>query len=208
MELLQKITSVLAESDANDVILFGSQAVSVYMQRALASKDIDLIVPGITISVLEKLCDKLTQIRGKRPAYDYLVGEYLGRRYPIGHIYLKHESGFPFVVEFFQNFLGYESSRLTPFLTIKEKWGLWLQVPSPEAIIGIRLAFRPPERISPFNASRLNRFIRTVRTVDWSEVNAFIDTFGLRTIITENLAELSSKQISITGSSRINLMIL
>jgi len=203
MDLLQKITPVLAESDANDVILFGSQAVSVYMQRALASKDIDLIVPGITISVLGKLCDKLTQMGGERPTYDYLVGEYLGRRYPIGHIYLKHESGFPFVVEFFQNFLGYESSRLTPFLTIKEKWGLWLQVPSPEAIIGTRLAFRPPERISPFNASRLNRFIRTVRTVDWSEVNAFIDTFGLRTIIAENLAELSSKQISITGSSRM-----
>lgn len=203
IDLLQKITPVLAESDANDVIVFGSQAVSLYMQRALASKDIDLIVPGITISILEKLCDKLTQTGGKRPTYDYLVSEYLGRRYPIGHIYLKHESGFPFVVEFFQNFLGYDSSRLTPFLTIKEKWGLWLQVPSPEAIIGTRLAFRPPERISPFNATRLNRFIRTLRTVDWSEVNAFIDTFGLRTIITENLVQLSSRQISITGSSRI-----
>jgi hypothetical protein len=65
--------------------------------------------------------------------------------------------------------------RLTPFLTFKEKWGQWLQVPSSEAIIGTRLAFRPPERITPFNASRLNRFIQTLGTVDWTEVNAFID---------------------------------
>src|SRR3990172_6553196 len=157
IEVLRKITPVLAECEANDVILFGSQAMSVYMERALASKDIDL----------------------------------------------KHKSGFPFVLEFFQNFLGYKSMKLTPFLTFKEKWGLWLQVPSPEAIIGTRLAFRPPERMTPFNSSRLNRFIQKLGTVDWSEVNAFIDTFGLRTIVRENLAALSSKQISITGSSKI-----
>ena len=203
IDVLKKITPVLAECDANDVILFGSQAMSVHMERALGSKDIDLIVPAITINSLEKLCDELTQTEGKKPTYDYQVGDYLGRKYPAGHIYLKHSSGFPFVVEFFQNFLGYESTKLTPFLTFKEKWGLWLQVPSPEAIIGTRLAFRPPERITPFNASRLNRFIQTLGTVDWTEVNIFIDAFELRTIVRENLAELRSKQISITGSSKI-----
>ena len=203
IDVLKRVTPVLAECEANDVILFGSQAVSVYMERALASKDIDLIVPDITINCLERLSDELTQTAEKRPTYDYLVSEYDGRRYPVGHIYLKHKSGFPFVLEFFQNFLGYKSMKLTPFLTFKEKWGLWLQVPSPEAIIGTRLAFRPPERITPFNASRLNRFIQKLGTVDWSEVNAFIDTFGLRTIVRENLAALSSKQISITGSSKI-----
>jgi hypothetical protein len=173
------------------------------MERALSSKDIDLIAPAVTINTLERLSDELTQVAEKKPAYDYLVEEYSGRRYPVGHIYLKHKKGFPFVLEFFQNFLGYESTRLTPFLTFKEKWGLWLQVPSPEAIIATRLAFRPPERITPFNASRLNRFIRKVGKVDWSEVNAFIDAFELRTTIRENLAALSSKQISITGSSKI-----
>jgi hypothetical protein len=202
IDVLKKITPVLAKCDANDVIIFGSQAMSVYMERALASKDIDLIVPAITINSLEKSCDELTQIAGKKPTYDYQVGDYLGRRYPIGHIYLTH-SGFPFVVEFFQNFLGYESLRLTPFLALKEKWGVWIQAPSPEAIIGTRLAFRPPERITPFNASRLNRFIRTLGTIDWSEVNTFIDTFELRTIVQENLAELKSKRISIIGSSKI-----
>ncbi len=200
---MKKITPILAECHVNDVILFGSQAMSVYMERALASKDIDLIAPAVTINTLEKLCDELTQIANQRPTYDYQVSEYLGRRYPVSHIYLKHKSGFPFAIEFFENFLGYESTKLTPFLTFKQKWGLWLQVPSPEAIIGTRLAFRPPERITPFNASRLNRFTKTLGKVDWSEVNAFIDAFELRTTIRENLAALSSKQISITGSSKI-----
>jgi len=203
IDVLRRIMPKLAECHVNDVILFGSQAMSVYMERALASKDIDLIAPAVTINTLEKLCDEIIHMAEKRPVYDYLVEEYLGRRYPIGHIYLKHKSGFPFVLEFFQNFLGYESTRLTPFLAFKEKWGLWLQVLSPEAIIGTRLASRPPERITPFNASRLNRFITKLGRVDWSEVNAFIDAFELRTIVKENLAALSSKQISITGSSKV-----
>ncbi len=55
----------LSKSDANDVSLFGSQAMSVYTKRALASKDIDLIVPMITLRILEVLCDELQQISGK-----------------------------------------------------------------------------------------------------------------------------------------------
>jgi hypothetical protein len=87
------------------------------------------------------------------------VGECAGRTCPVSHIYLKHISGFPFAIEFFENFLGYKSNRLNPFLTLKNKWGLELQVLLPEAIIATRLAFSPPERVSPANASRLNRFI-------------------------------------------------
>jgi hypothetical protein len=202
IDVLKKITPVLTQY-VNDAILFGSQAMSVYMERALASKDIDLIAPGVTMKTLDKICDELTQAATQRPVYDYQVGEYSGRRYPVAHIYLKHKSGFPFVLEFFENFLGYKSTRLNPFLKLIEKWELWLQVPTPEAIIGTRLAFRPPERVTPFNASRLNRFIKSRRTVDWSQVNAFIDTFELRNTVTENLSALRSKQISIIGSSKI-----
>ncbi|MDG6940200.1 MAG: hypothetical protein JRN39_07355, partial [Nitrososphaerota archaeon] len=56
IDTLGQITPVLSKSDANDVILFGSQAMSVYTERALASKDLDLVVPGITIDILEALC--------------------------------------------------------------------------------------------------------------------------------------------------------
>jgi hypothetical protein len=177
---------------------------SVYTERALASKDLDLIVSGITIRILEELCDELAKVVDKRPVYDFTVGEYLGRRYPMGHIYLRHSSGYPLVVEFFQTFLGFEPRMLTPFLAFKQKWGMRVQVPTPEAIIGARLSFRPPERITSFNAMRLSRFIKMLgKHIDWSKVNSFIDAFGLRSIVMENIEELSSKRISIAGSSKI-----
>lgn len=195
---------MLSHSDANDVILFGSQAISVYTERALASKDIDLIVPGITIRVLEELRDELAKAADRRPDYDFTVGEYSGRRYPVGHIYLRHSSGYPLVVEFFQTFLGFETRTLTPFLAFREKWAMRVQVLTPEAIIGSRFSFRPPERITPFNAARLSRFIRAMgKNVDWSKVNSFIDAFGLRDTVRGNIKELRSKHIVIPGSSKI-----
>jgi hypothetical protein len=112
-------------------------------------------------------------------------------------------SGFPFVVEFFENFLGYEPIRLTPYLTLKNRWGLELQVPIPEAIIATRLAFRPPERVTPSNASRLNRFIKHIHHVDWTTVNAFIDAFELREVVGGNLAQLRRKGVTVIGASKI-----
>jgi hypothetical protein len=203
IDVLRRITPILAKSHVTDMILFGSQAMSAYMERALASKDINLIAPGMTPNTLEKTRDELKQIAAQTPTYDHLVSEYLGRRYPVGHIYLKHISGFPFVIAFFENFLGYESKRLNSFLTLKNKWGMELQILQPEAIIATRLAFRPPERVTPFNASRLNRFIKHIRHVNWKTVNTFIDEFELRAIIRENLAGLRAKRISINGASKI-----
>jgi len=203
IDVLRRITPILAESHVTDMILFGSQAMSAYMVRALATKDIDLIAPGMTPNILEKTRGELKQIAAQTPTYDHLVSEYAGRAYPVSHIYLKHMSGFPFVIEFFENFLGYESKRLNSFLTLKNKWGMELQVLLPEAIIATRLAFRPPERVSPFNASRLNRFIKHIRHVDWRIVNAFIDAFELRAVVTENLVGLRAKGISINGVSKI-----
>jgi len=203
IDVLRRITPILAKSHVTDMILFGSQAMSAYMERALASKDIDLIAPGMTPNALEKTRDELKQIAAQTPTYDHLVSEYAGRTYPVGHIYLKHISGFPFVIEFFENFLGYESKRLNSFLTLKEKWGMELQILQPEAIIATRLAFRSPEMVSPFNASRLNRFIKHIRHVNWTIVNTFIDEFELRAVVKENLAGLKAKGISINGASKI-----
>jgi hypothetical protein len=204
IDVLRRIMPVLAASEANDVVLFGSQAMSVYTPRALASKDLDLIVPGVTVSILEKLCVELAGPDSGRPEYDFMVGEYSGRRYPLGHIYLKHAYQHPLVVEFFQTFLGFETRRLTPFLTLKERWGMRFQVLTPEAIVGSRLSFRPPERITPFNARRLARFISSMgEEIDWSEVVSFMDAFDLRGVAIDNLRELKSRHIFVPGSSNI-----
>jgi len=200
--VLDRILPVLSRGEANDVALFGSQAMSVYTPRALASKDMDLIVPGMTLRVMRELCDELAKVAVGRPNYDYLSSEYSGREYPIFHVYFRHDSGYPMVVEIFLNFLGFESRRLAPFLTFRERWGVRVQVPTPEAIIGTRLSFRPPERITPFNARRLSRFITAMgRGVDWAKVNSFVDAFELRTVATENLRALASKRIFIPGTS-------
>ena len=108
------------------------------------------------------------------------------------------------VIEFFQTFLGHPTTMLTPFLTFKDRWSMRIQVMVPEAIIATRLAFRPPERITPFNARRLNGFIGNVEDqVDWRKVNEFIDRFDLGSVIRDNLAELKTKRIQIRGASRI-----
>ena len=203
IEVLRKIAPVLAQSNVSDVILFGSQAMSVYTKRALASKDINLIAPGVTEAILEKTSQQLQQLATQTPSFDHLVSDYAGRRYPVSHIFLKHRSGFPFAIDFFENFLGYPSTRLNPFLNLEQKWGLDLQVLSPEAIIGTRLAFRPPERITATNAARLNRFIKNIGSLDWTVVKKFIDSFDLGPTVTENLSLLKSKHISITGISHI-----
>jgi hypothetical protein len=74
-------------------------------------------------------------------------------------------------------------------------WGVRLQVPVPEAVIATRLSFRPPEGISPFNAARLSRFVRSVGKVDWGKVNSFPDAFGLEGVAAENLRRLRPKRI-------------
>jgi len=53
-------------------------------------------------------------------------------------------------------------SLLEPYLTLKKRWGLEVWVPEREAIMALRLAFRPTEGIPRLNAIHLNNSI--VRT--------------------------------------------
>ncbi|MDG6974005.1 MAG: hypothetical protein JRM95_04145, partial [Nitrososphaerota archaeon] len=163
------------------------------------SKDLDLIVPGVSPQVLAGVREALG-----RPEYDFGVFDYEGRDYPVGHFYIRHPDGTPLVVELFQTFLGFEARRLTPYLAFRERWGMRLQVPVPEAVVATRLSFRPPERITPFNAARLSRFIRAMGKVDWKMVNAFLDEFGLRGVALENLRVLRSKKIAIPGTAALS----
>jgi hypothetical protein len=122
----------------------------------------------------------------------------------VGGCHLRHGSAYLLVVEFFQTFLGFGSRKLTPFLTFRQKWGINVQVLVPEAIIGTRLSFKPPERVTRFNAMRLSRFIRSLgKSVDWSIVNSFLDAFQLRGVASENIDGLRAKRISIPGSSNL-----
>lgn len=199
---LRRVNSALSSTSANDVTVFGSQAMSAYLPRALPSKDLDLIVPGVTLGALRKVRDSLAEGASGTPAYDFAVHDYEGRDYPVGHVYLRYPDGTPLVVELFTTFLGFDPRRLTPYLTFRERWGERLQVPVPSAVVAMRLSFRPPERITPFNAARLTRFLKAVR-VDWGAVNEFLDSFGLRETAAENLKALRSKRIRVPGSEAV-----
>ncbi|MDG6903048.1 MAG: hypothetical protein JRM80_13970 [Nitrososphaerota archaeon] len=196
---LAKVASALSESEANDFVVFGSQAMSVYLERALPSRDLDLVVPGVSPKVLELVRGALG-----RPEYDFGVFDYEGRDYPVGHFYLRHADGTPLVVELFQTFLGFDPRRLTPYLTFRERWGMRLQVMVPEAVVAARLSFRPPERITPFNAARLSRFVRALGRVDWQKVGAFLDDFGLAGVALENIRALRAKGIAIPGTPSLS----
>lgn len=196
----------LLKGGSSDVLVFGSQAMSLYMKRALSSKDLDLIASGVTLRRIEKVAQSLEEYTGQRPKYSYFVGSYEGRKYPVFSIYLQRVGEKPFVIEVFETYLGYELRRLTPYVTFVKRGDHSFQTLCLEAIIATRLAFRPPERITAFNARRLNNFIEGNRqNIDWRLVNKFAHDFKIENVIRENLTVLLKKNnLKILGQEKLD----
>jgi hypothetical protein len=194
---------------ASDVWVFGSQAMSLHMaKRALASKDLDLLASSLTIRMIEKLCNDLAPFsEGRPPNYLFQSPMRDGRRQPFFSVSLAPLRERPFIIEIFQTYDGYDLSKLTPYASYVTRWNQEFQTLSIEAIIGTRLAFRPPERISKFNADRLNRFIRSIRNkINWNKVENFSREFQLQQRIIENLKDLKRRRISIVDSQKLRFL--
>ena len=207
-KILVTVYGALRDFGASDLIVFGSQAMSLQMTRAVASKDLDLIATDVNLEAVRKIAKMLQSTFSYTVAnYSYNVGSYDGREYPVFSIYLTHSLGKPFVIEIFQTFLGHDVRKLTPYDAFKDRWGINMQTLGIEAIIGARLAFRPPEGITPFNARRLNSFINDVKTkIRWPIVNKFIIDFDMGERIAHNLETLRKKHnISISGTERLKI---
>jgi len=205
--ILQTTSNELFRLGANDVWVFGSQAMSLHMRnRALASKDLDLLATGVNLQMINQLCDSLARYSdGRRPDYALQMFAYEERPNPVFSISLVSTNERPFVVELFQTYLGYDVRRLTPYATQVNRWKNDYQTLSIEAIIGTRLAFRPPDRISPLNARRLNGFIRHVAgRFDWTGVEQFANDFQLGQKINENLRHLARRKLRINGSENLS----
>jgi hypothetical protein len=207
-KILNATCDELSRLGASDVWVFGSQAMSLHMsERALASKDLDLLASGLSMKMVEQLCITLVRYSdGRRPNYSFQNPLYDGRSNPVFSISLKARNERPFVVELFQTYLGFPLTKLTPYATIVHRWNREFQTLTIEAVIATRLAFRPPERISPFNAARLNRFIQSVRSqkIDWRKVSTFAKDFQLEQRINENLEELARRHnLKIKGSDKL-----
>jgi len=205
-EILIPTYKELIRLGAGDVWVYGSQAMSLYMKRPLASKDLDLLATGMTIEIVSSLCKSLDPLSKRRnPYFDFQNLEHEGEPNPVFSIYLNPPDEKPFAIELFQTYNGHDVRELTPFAQYVKRWGNEFQTLTIEAILGTRLAFRPPDRISAFNAERLNRFIRTLRDdIDWSKVEEFSKKFQLEGRITENLKILKKRGIRIMDSSKLS----
>jgi len=206
-KILNTTYDELLRLGASDVWVFGSQAMSLHTKtRALASKDLDLIATGVDMGIVNQLCNALAKYSdGRHPNYQFQNTTYDDRPYPIFSISLRGQNERPFIIELFQTYLGYEVTRLTPYATFVSRWKNDFQTLTIEAIIGTRLAFRPPERISSFNAHRLNSFISSVQDqIDWNIVEAFAKDFQLELRIDENLKDLKRRKLKIIDSEKLS----
>jgi hypothetical protein len=112
----------------------------------------------------------------------------------------------PFFLEIFDKILdGRPPSILTSHVQEIERWGIRLWVPTPSALVALRLCFRPPEGISRLNAVRLNRFLREEKTrISLPEVRRIISEWQLWTLVQENLDDLYKRhRLRITHAEKI-----
>ena len=176
--------------------------------RPLASKDLDLIASGLTIKMVERLCVTLGRYSEARPPdYQYQNTTYETRPYPYFSISIRDREQGPFVIELFETYRGYDVRKLTPYATFVDRWNNRYQTLTIEGIIGTRLAFRPPERISALNAARLNNFIKSVKKeIDWKIVEGFAKDFSLEKTIRENLMDLHRRKLKITDSEKLSFV--
>ncbi len=193
--VLQATYPFLRQQGIGDLLLFGSQALSVYTKTPLRSKDLDLVSSQFGPQHHQALRDHLA----KNP--DFQVRSTTIQSKPLSAGEMKTYSielrlhNRPFFIEVFDKILdGKPPGLLTPQVQTMRKWDLDLWVPSPNAVVALRLSFRPPEGMSRLNASRLNIFIKNQRRrLDFKQIGRLIQQWGMAHVVEANLDQLRKK---------------
>jgi hypothetical protein len=181
----------LIDRGVGDLLLFGSQALSVYLNSPLRSKDLDLVSSQIGPGHLEALRKHL-ETSGLGSGSTTVQSKPLAQaRMTIYTVELKFGAK-PFFLEIFDKVLdGQNPSILSPYAQRAHKWNLDIWAPSPNAVVALRLSFRQPEGISRLNATRLNNFIQQNRNkLNFDEVKTIISRWGMDARVKENLRTL------------------
>jgi len=192
IQLLRVAYSFLRGQGIGDLLLYGSQAMSVYMKNPLRSKDLDLISSQVSLRQMEALADKLSEINEVQyKATTAQTRKFDDRKMTTYAIELR-VSGKPFFVEVFDRILdGRPPSILQLYVVPTKRWTLDLWSPTREAIVALRLAFRQPEGITRINATRLNSFIQENRRVlDFEKVAKIVKEWGIENWVGNNLIQL------------------
>ena len=190
--LLRVAYSFLMEQGIGDLLLYGSQAMSVYMTNPLRSKDLDLLSSQVSFRQMEALADKLSEI--KEVQYKTTTAQtrrFEDRKMTTYSVELR-VAGKPFFVEVFDRILdGRPPSILQPYVELTSRWALDLWSPTREAIVALRLAFRQPEGITRLNAARLNSFIQeNRRSLDFERVAMILKDWAIENWVENNLVQL------------------
>jgi len=192
--VLQVAYQALLNCGVSNLLLFGSQAMSFYMNNPLRSKDLDLLTDQMGPTYL----DELTRVLKKQqPAgaevrtndvHTRFFQERIMRTYSVELRVRKR----PFFVEIFDTVLdGRPPSIVTPYVQQGKKWNVDLWVPTPEAVVSLRLCFRQPEGISRLNASRLNLFIKENKAhLNDQSIGRIIFSWGQAELVRKNLGQL------------------
>lgn len=193
VEILQVTYSFLREEHSiGDLVLFGSQALSIYMKNPLRTKDIDLLSAQVSLRQFEELSSELSKIENVEFKSTSVQTKLLGVTKMRTHAIELRVAGKPFFIESFDSILdGRPTSILNPYLDLKKRWKLDVWVPDREATLALRLAFRRPEGISRLNAIRLNNFMRENRkSVKFKHLASILADWQIEKWIETNLVDL------------------
>ena len=185
-EFLRKKQSI------GDLVLFGSQAMSIYMRNPLRSKDLDLLSNQVSPRQIDSLAVELTRLENVQTRATSVQTRMFADRKMTTHAIELRIGGVPFFLEVFNKILdGRPTSLLDPYLELKKRWSLEIWTPSLEATVALRLAFRQPEGISRLNAIRLNRLIQeNRRTLNFPQVHSILQKWGIQKWVEGNLLAL------------------
>ncbi|MGA3298117.1 MAG: hypothetical protein ABSD41_11800 [Candidatus Bathyarchaeia archaeon] len=189
-----------------DLVLFGSQALSIYMKSPLRSKDIDFLSAQISLNRFESLSAELLKLPNVQFKSTTVQTKMLKMNKMRTYAIELRVADKPFFVESFDRILdGRPPSILAPYLDLKKKWKLEIWVPEREATLALRLAFRPPEGISRFNAIRLNNFMReNRRSIKFRHLASIIADWKIEKWIESNLVDLYQRnKLRIIDDDRI-----
>lgn len=193
--LLRVAYKFLWEQEVGDLLLYGSQAMSVYMKSPLRSKDLDLLSSQVSFRHMEAMAEKLSEIKGVEYRTVLVQTRTFEDRKMRTYAVELRVAGKPFFVEVFDRILdGRSPSILQRYVEPRKRWGLNFWSPTREAIVALRLAFRQPEGITRLNAIRLNRLIReNQRSLRLKLVSAIIKEWGIEDWVEKNLVHLYSR---------------
>lgn len=162
------------------------------MKNPLRSKDLDLLSSQMGPNLQRELAQELSRTPGVELRNSTVQTRPLNGRNMTTYSVEVRVDRMPFFVEVFDTVLnGRSPSLLNREVQRERRWGLEIWAPSPNAVVGLRLAFRRPEGMTRLNATRLNSFIKeNRRRLDFREIARLIHSWDVADLVHANLIDL------------------